>query len=95
MGNQRLDHLLSKEIARKGKVKPHADILLFSQAPTSMGLLLFENRKLEIKENYNSYNEIDNPKGLSSARKNFLLSVYGRTTDALASVGYEGRGRLR
>ena len=25
----------------------------------------------------------------------FLLSVYGRTTDALASVGYEGRGRLR
>ena len=87
------------------KVKPRADILLFSQAPTSMGLLLFENRKLEIKENYNSYNEIDNPKGLSSARillrvklrrmKNFLLSVYGRTTDALASVGYEGRGRLR
>ena len=27
--------------------------------------------------------------------KSFLLSVYGRTTDALASVGYEGRGRLR
>ena len=24
-----------------------------------------------------------------------LLSVYGRTTDALASGGYEGRGRLR
>ena len=67
---------------------------------TSLGmylkhLLLFENWKLEIKENYNSYNEIDNPKGLSKARKNFLLSVYGRTTDALASVGYEGRGRLR
>ena len=45
----------------------------------------FENRKLEIKENYN-VNEIN---------KIFLLSVYGRTTDALASVGYEGRGRLR
>ena len=30
--------------------------------------LIFENRKLEIKENYNSYNEIDNPKGLSVAR---------------------------
>ena len=43
-------------------VKPRADILLFSQAPTSMGLLLFENRKLEIKENYNSYNEIDDRK---------------------------------
>ena len=81
----------------------------------------FENRKLEIKENYNSYNEIDNPKGLSysevgfeflsseclscrnpntqrlddSNTESFLLSVYGRTTDALASVGYEGRGRLR
>ena len=80
MGNQRLDHLLSKEIARKGKGEillrrkaaedsASPEHLLFSQAPTSMGLLLFENRKLEIKENYNSYNEIDNPKGLSSARK--------------------------
>ena len=57
-------------------------------------LLLFENRKLEIKENYNSYNEIDDRKVVSS-EENFLLSVYGRTTDALASVGYEGRGRLR
>ncbi len=47
--------------------------------------LFFENRKLEIKENYN-VNEIN---------KIFLLSVYGRTTDALASGGYEGRGRLR
>ena len=35
--------------------------------------MLFENWKLEIKENYNSYNEIDNPKGLSSAR--ILLRV--------------------
>ena len=26
------------------------------------GFLLFENRKLEIKENYNSYNEIDDRK---------------------------------
>ena len=31
------------------------------------GHLLFENWKLEIKENYNSYNEIDNPKGLSQS----------------------------
>ena len=29
------------------------------------------------------------------ARPRILLSVYGRTTDALASGGYEGRGRLR
>ena len=67
--------------------------LLFSQGPTSRGLLIFENRKLEIKENYNSYIEI----GWShpSLSENFLLSVYGRTTDALASGGYEGRGRLR
>ena len=56
--------------------------------------LIFENRKLEIKENYNSYNEIDDRKVVFS-EENFLLSVYGRTTDALASVGYEGRGRLR
>ena len=28
-------------------------------------------------------------------RRHLLLSVYGRTTDALASGGYEGRGRLR
>ena len=76
-------------------VKPHPSIYCFLKHPRQEGALLFENRKLEIKENYNSYNEIDNPKGLSSARKNFLLSVYGRTTDALASVGYEGRGRLR
>ena len=41
-----------------------------------MGLLLFENRKLEIKENYNSYNEIDNPKGLSVARWKFRLFDY-------------------
>ena len=27
--------------------------------------------------------------------ESFLLSVYGRTTDALASGGDEGRGRLR
>ena len=56
--------------------------------------MFFENRKLEIKENYNSYDEIGwrNP---SLRGNNFLLSVYGRTTDALASVGYEGRGRLR
>ena len=74
-----------------------------------MGLLLFENRKLEIKENYNSYNEIDDRKIVSKRGgsfdysiirlfdyfPSFLLSVYGRTTDALASVGYEGRGRLR
>ena len=59
-----------------------------------MGLLLFENRKLEIKENYNSYNEIGWIQSILS-EENFLLSVYGRTTDALASVGYEGRGRLR
>ena len=56
--------------------------------------LLFENRKLEIKENYNSYNEIGWIQSVLS-EENFLLSVYGRTTDALASVGYEGRGRLR
>ena len=55
---------------------------------------LFENRKLEIKENYNSYNEIGWIQSILS-EENFLLSVYGRTTDALASVGYEGRGRLR
>ena len=29
------------------------------------------------------------------AVRHLLLSVYGRTTDALASAGYEGRGRLR
>ena len=60
----------------------------------SQAFLIFENRKLEIKENYNSYNEIDDRKVVFS-EENFLLSVYGRTTDALASVGYEGRGRLR
>lgn len=56
--------------------------------------MFFENWKLEIKENYNSYDEIGwrNP---SLRGNNFLLSVYGRTTDALASGGYEGRGRLR
>ena len=82
-----------------------SDYLHQSEGMYLKHFLLFENRKLEIKENYNSYNEIDNPKELSKARillrvklrrmKNFLLSVYGRTTDALASVGYEGRGRLR
>ena len=80
----------------------------------------FENWKLEIKENYNSYDEIDDRKVVSSEEvlessgsgrlgffnsnphtlkhsntESFWLSVYGRTTDALASVGYEGRGRLR
>ena len=34
------------------------------------------------------------PRVLSRARP-LPLSVYGRTTDALASGGYEGRGRLR
>ena len=47
--------------------------------------LIFENWKLEIKENYN----------VSRFNKIFLLSVYGRTMDALALGGYEGRGRLR
>ena len=47
---------------------------------------IFENRKLEIKENYNSYIE---------SERFFLLSVYGHTTDALASGGDEGRERLR
>ena len=47
---------------------------------------LIENRKLEIKENCNVYRD---------ARRKILLSVYGRTTDALASGGDEGRGRLR
>ena len=46
---------------------------------------IFENRELEIKENYN----------VTRLARSFLLSVYGRTTDALASGGYEGRGRLR
>ena len=50
--------------------------------------MLFDNRELEIVENYNSYNEI-------KRGTNFLLSVYGRTMDALASGGDEGRGRLR
>ena len=31
----------------------------------------------------------------SDATERILLSVYGRTTDALASAGDEGRGRLR
>ena len=48
---------------------------------------ILEKRQLEIKENYNSYTE--------KSEEGFLLSVYGRTTDALASGGDEGRGRLR
>ena len=42
--------------------------LLFSQGPTSRGLLIFENRKLEIKENYNSYIEIGGSKEPSLKR---------------------------
>ena len=34
-------------------------------------------------------------RGTSEGACHLLLSVYGRTTDALASGGYEGRGRLR
>ena len=30
--------------------------------PSGIEQLIFENRKLEIKENYNSYNEIDDRK---------------------------------
>ena len=67
----------------------------------------FENWQLETKENYNSYSEIWMEKSIlkreiSQAKKAvgpvcppLLLSVYGRTTDALASGGDEGRGRLR
>ena len=40
--------------------------------------MFFENWELEIKENYNSYNEI------KRFQTDFLLSVYGRTMDALA-----------
>ena len=47
--------------------------------------LIFENRKLEIKENYN----------VTRLTSFILLSVYGRTMDALASGGDEGRNRLR
>ena len=71
---------------------------------------IFEKRQLETKENYNSYDEIGrtrvrpiSEKSLGqggeeaggSRRPAVLLSVYGRTTDALASGGDEGRGRLR
>ena len=55
---------------------------------------IFENWKLEIKENYNSYTRSMAARP-SKRGNNFLLSVYGRTTDALASGGDEGRGRLR
>ena len=69
--------------------------------------LIFEKWQLETKENYNSYSEIWMEKSIlkreiSQAKKAvgpacppLLLSVYGRTTDALASGGDEGRGRLR
>ena len=72
--------------------------------------MIFEKRQLETKENYNSYDEIGrtrvrpiSEKSLGqggeeagvSRRPAVLLSVYGRTTDALASGGDEGRGRLR
>ena len=81
-------HFFIYPLARHGrKVIYYA--LVRPQRPNAF----FENRLLEIKENYNSYIEI----GWShpSLSENFLLSVYGRTTDALASGGYEGRGRLR
>ena len=58
--------------------------------------LFFENRELEIKENYNSYTRrIGRRDPFRDEEASFLLSVYGRTTDALASGGDEGRGRLR
>ena len=46
-----------------------SDYLHQSEGMYLKHFLIFENWKLEIKENYNSYNEIDNPKGLSVARK--------------------------
>ena len=111
MGNQRLDHLLSKETGRKAKVKvgvksssgtmefnyrcptptrnSHSNSLAQTFTVFSTACFqkhsFFENRKLEIKENYN----------VSRFNKFILLSVYGRTMDALASGGYEGRNRLR
>ena len=51
--------------------------------------LIFEKWQMEIKENCNVYRDE------RVFKTNFLLSVYGRTTDALASGGDEGRGRLR
>ena len=61
--------------------------MAFSAEMHKSCLMFFEKRQLEIKENYNSYTE--------KSEEGFLLSVYGRTTDALASGGDEGRGRLR
>ena len=49
---------------------------------------LIENRKLGNQRELQLIYE-------TSEESIFLLSVYGRTTDALASGGDEGRGRLR
>ena len=78
--------------------------------------MIFEKRKLETKENYNSYTRsgcavLARPRREDFSRQELarragpvlgppgggavLLSVYGRTKDALASGGDEGRGRLR
>ena len=74
--------------------------LLFSRASPFRVVLIFENWQLEVERELQLIYEIW--RGATSAgreeflrQKQILLSVYGRTTDALASGGYEGRGRLR
>ena len=76
-----------QRIPVKQSKSPHKQLTVFSsiQFPD---LLIFDKWQLEIKENYNVYRDL-------RGNKYFLLSVYGRTMDALASGGYEGRGRLR
>ena len=79
-------------------------------ARSRAALLIFENWEMGNKENYNSYTRSGGGcpfvGGLRLARRflragahrlaaGALLSVYGRTKDALASGGEEGRGRLR
>ena len=72
--------------------------ILCGRSPGSGRASIFERRKLEIQENCNVYilrsrkakEDIEIERGRS-----ILQSVYGRTTDALASGGDEGRGRLR
>ena len=51
-------------------------IYCFLKHPRQEGALLFENRKLEIKENYNSYNEIDDRKIVCSEVEVSIIRLF-------------------
>ena len=140
MGNQRLDHLLSKEIremfgmfecvnvrmsgpstygetshSKNDSIIPNIrnirsfPIYCFLKHPRQWGFCSLKIGSWKLKRITTRITRSTTARSSQSEvgirtfgtfrtfehSQSFLLSVYGRTTDALASVGYEGRGRLR